>query len=140
MKNSEKICEESREKCSPKLFFFITNINYTYICFSIAVPNIDTSIYRSPDVSLHRNVDMPLHRNSDESIIFPDGRISSRTSVQPASACRKSTFCENVADYPRQLVNAAIARNASLRFLESIDPVRDNFIVIKVYARERSLS
>ncbi|XP_071565881.1 uncharacterized protein [Temnothorax nylanderi] len=69
-----------------------------------------------------------MHRNLDE-IVFPDGRIptmSSRT-VVPAvtAACRKSTFCENVADYPRQLVNAAIARNASLRFLESVDPMPD---------------
>ncbi|XP_077279534.1 protein spaetzle [Temnothorax americanus] len=68
-----------------------------------------------------------MHRNSDE-IVFPDGRIPTMLPAATAAAalaCRKSTFCENVADYPRQLVNAAIARNASLRFLESVDPMPD---------------
>ncbi|KAL0129327.1 hypothetical protein PUN28_004198 [Cardiocondyla obscurior] len=76
-----------------------------------------------------------MHRNSDEKIIFPDGRNPSFTSLPPRTAlpvmlpfsalpCRSnSTFCENVINYPKQLVNAAIARNASLRFLETVDPM-----------------
>jgi len=86
-------------------------INIADVRFSIAVLSMTTS----------------MHRSSDEKIIFPDGRISSMSPqmLSPATACRKSTFCENVTDYPRQLVNAAIARNASLRFLESVDPMPD---------------
>ncbi|XP_018401437.1 PREDICTED: protein spaetzle [Cyphomyrmex costatus] len=80
-----------------------------------------TSMYRSRDMP-HRDAGMSMHRNSDEKIIFPDGRIS-ETSMLPTLTCRKSTFCENVADYPRQLVNAAIQQNTSLRFLESVDTV-----------------
>ncbi|XP_070172622.1 uncharacterized protein [Polyergus mexicanus] len=69
------------------------------------------------------STDASLRMDLDEKIIFPtDGRV---TSPAPASGCHKSIFCENVADYPRQLVNAAIAQNASLRFLESIDPMPD---------------
>ncbi|KAG5347640.1 SPZ protein, partial [Acromyrmex charruanus] len=82
----------------------------------------DMSMYRSPDIS-HRDTGTSMHRNSDEKIIFPDGRISSSGTPMPTLTCRKSTFCENVADYPRQLVNAAIQRNVSLRFLESVDTV-----------------
>lgn len=85
---------------------FIRNI--AEVRFSIAVSSTTVSM-----------------RTSSDEIVFPDGRISSM-SPQRALLCRKNTFCENVADYPRQLVNAAIARNASLRFLESVDPVRDN--------------
>ena len=92
------------------------------------------SMYRSPDIS-HRNTGTSMHRNSDEKIIFPDGRIStSETSMLPTLTCRKSTFCENVTDYPRQLVNAAIQRNVSLRFLESVDTVdsvRNDFVIHK---------
>ncbi|KYN36602.1 Protein spaetzle, partial [Trachymyrmex septentrionalis] len=85
----------------------------------------DMSMYRSPNIS-HRNTGTSMHRNSDEKIIFPDGRIStSETSMLPTLTCRKSTFCENVTDYPRQLVNAAIQRNVSLRFLESVDTMSD---------------
>ncbi|EGI66251.1 Protein spaetzle [Acromyrmex echinatior] len=82
----------------------------------------DMSMYRSPDIS-HRDTGTSIYRNSDEKIIFPDGRISSSGTPIPTLTCRKSTFCENVADYPRQLVNAAIQRNISLRFLESVDTV-----------------
>ncbi|KAL6424062.1 hypothetical protein ACFW04_009749 [Cataglyphis niger] len=72
------------------------------------------------------STDTSTRPDADEKIIFPsDGRISSIPTLAPASACHKSIFCENVADYPRQLVNAAISRNASLRFLESIDPMPD---------------
>lgn len=70
------------------------------------------------------STDASMQMDVDEKIIFPtDGRVTSTPA--PASGCHKSIFCENVADYPRQLVNAAIARNASLRFLESIDPVNN---------------
>ncbi|XP_029668728.1 uncharacterized protein LOC115238788 [Formica exsecta] len=70
------------------------------------------------------STDASMQMDVDEKIIFPtDGRVTSTPA--PASGCHKSIFCENVADYPRQLVNAAIARNASLRFLESIDPMPD---------------
>ncbi|KYN15238.1 Protein spaetzle, partial [Trachymyrmex cornetzi] len=83
----------------------------------------DMSMYRSSDIS-HRHTGTSMHRNSDEKIIFPDGRVSmSETPMLPTLTCRKSTFCENVADYPRQLVNSAIQRNISLRFLESVDTV-----------------
>lgn len=93
-----------------------------FVCFSVAVS--------STDMLRHRNTGMSTHRNSDEKIIFPDGRISSPSTISPrtmipVSGCRKGTFCENVADYPTQLVNAAIARNTSLKFLEIIDPVRE---------------
>lgn len=73
----------------------------------------------STDVSTTRT-------DADEKIVFPDGsnRVSSIPSTSTtAPACYKDAFCENVADYPRQLVSAAIARNVSLRFLESIDPM-----------------
>ncbi|GAB1868546.1 Protein spaetzle [Camponotus japonicus] len=77
------------------------------------------------------NTDVSTTRtDADEKIVFPDGsdRVSSIPSIPSttsatAPACYKDAFCENVADYPRQLVSAAIARNASLRFLESIDPM-----------------
>ncbi|KYM79380.1 Protein spaetzle [Atta colombica] len=90
---------------------------------SLQDSNTDMSMYRSSDIS-HRNTGTSMHRNSDEKIIFPDGRIlTSETPMLPTLSCRKNTFCENVADYPRQLVNAAIQRNVSLRFLESVDTV-----------------
>ncbi|EZA51456.1 Protein spaetzle [Ooceraea biroi] len=59
---------------------------------------------------------------SDDNIIFPTDR---RFVPSPTSVCENSTYCEEVSNYPRQLVNAAIARNASLRFLGSIDPLSD---------------
>ncbi|XP_072763594.1 uncharacterized protein [Anoplolepis gracilipes] len=68
------------------------------------------------------NTDTSTRTNADE-IVFPtDSRISSIPTSTSTAACHKNTFCENVADYPRQLVNAAIAQNASLRFLENVDP------------------
>ncbi|XP_011695318.1 PREDICTED: protein spaetzle-like [Wasmannia auropunctata] len=93
----------------------------------LQVSSPDFSTYRNAGVSTHRNVGVSSHRHTDE-FVFPDpvdGRIPSTTaqmSVVPTSACRRSTFCENVADYPKQLVNAAIARNVSLRFLDNVDP------------------
>ncbi|XP_018369245.1 PREDICTED: uncharacterized protein LOC108765174 isoform X1 [Trachymyrmex cornetzi] len=90
---------------------------------SLQDSSTDMSMYRSSDIS-HRHTGTSMHRNSDEKIIFPDGRVSmSETPMLPTLTCRKSTFCENVADYPRQLVNSAIQRNISLRFLESVDTV-----------------
>ncbi|XP_018308873.1 uncharacterized protein [Mycetomoellerius zeteki] len=89
---------------------------------SLQDSSTNMSMYRSPDMP-HRDAGTSMHRNSEEKIIFPDGRISTETSMLPTLICRKSTFCENVADYPRQLVNTAIQRNASLRFLESVDTV-----------------
>ncbi|CAL1678446.1 unnamed protein product [Lasius platythorax] len=66
------------------------------------------------------SMDASTRTNADE-IIFPtDDRVSSAPTSASASACH-STFCENVTNYPTQMVNAAIARNASLRFLESVD-------------------
>ncbi|XP_029176928.1 uncharacterized protein LOC114945015 [Nylanderia fulva] len=62
-------------------------------------------------------------RTNGDGIIFPsDDRVSSMLTSTPASDsdCH-STFCENVTNYPTHLVNAAIARNSSLRFLESVD-------------------
>jgi len=83
------------------------------MCYSFAATNTDVLTTRT---------------DADEKIVFPDGsdRVSSIPSTSAtAPACYKDAFCENVADYPRQLVSAAIARNASLRFLESIDPVNN---------------
>lgn len=76
------------------------------------------------------STDVSTQMDADEKIIFPTDGLD-RVSPIPTSApaCYKDTFCENVADYPRQLVNAAIARNASLRFLETIDPV--NSLIFK---------
>ncbi|XP_011157218.1 protein spaetzle isoform X2 [Solenopsis invicta] len=88
----------------------------------LQVSSTGSPMHRSA-ITMRRNTGM--HRNSDE-IIFPDGRITSTTSqTLLPSTCRRKTYCENVAEYPRQLVNAAIARNASLRFLESVDPMPD---------------
>lgn len=58
-----------------------------------------------------------------DGIIFPtDDRDSTSMSTSAPSDCH-STFCENVTNYPTQLVNAAIARNSSLRFLENVDEI-----------------
>lgn len=87
-------------------------------------------------------MDASTRTNADE-IIFPtDDRVSSAPTSASASACH-STFCENVTNYPTQMVNAAIARNASLRFLESVDellsdPV-NNLIIKCVRVRVKSV-
>ncbi|XP_012522866.1 protein spaetzle isoform X2 [Monomorium pharaonis] len=93
----------------------------------LQVSSMDPSMYRSGIMPTHRTTSVSMQRGSDE-IVFPDRRVAPSTSSQttvPASACRRRTYCENVAEYPRQLVNAAIAQNASLRFLESVDPMPD---------------
>ncbi|XP_012230318.1 uncharacterized protein spz [Linepithema humile] len=61
--------------------------------------------------------------DADGKIIFPTDTTVSMPRFAPM--CYNSTFCENVANYPRNLVNAAIARNHSFRFLESIDQMPD---------------
>lgn len=60
-----------------------------------------------------------------DGIIFPtDDRVPSiSTSMSTSASDCHSTFCENVTNYPTQLVNAAIARNSSLRFLENVDEI-----------------
>ncbi|KAL6266969.1 hypothetical protein P5V15_000053 [Pogonomyrmex californicus] len=89
--------------------------------------NDETMQYRKRKLLEVSSSEISMHRHSDE-IVFPDGTISSSTlssMTLPAPSCHKSTFCENVVDYPRHLINQAIARNASLRFLESVDPMPD---------------
>ncbi|KAH0945952.1 hypothetical protein HN011_008849 [Eciton burchellii] len=87
--------------------------------------NDETSVFLRPqdEEQLSREASSIIRSTqSNDNIIFPTDNISS--TVSPLS-CDNSMYCENVPNYPKQLVNEAIARNASLRFLGSIDPLPD---------------
>ncbi|EFN77778.1 Protein spaetzle [Harpegnathos saltator] len=59
----------------------------------------------------------------DGKIVFPsdDGVPTSKGNIAKPPACHGSTFCENVRQYPKDLVDMAIQHNSSLKLLTSID-------------------
>lgn len=53
---------------------------------------------------------------SDAQIVFPDNQ-------KKVPSCRGSTFCEKVDSYPENVVNTAIQRNESIKYLATVDIV-----------------
>ncbi|CAK9802358.1 Protein spaetzle [Anthophora quadrimaculata] len=72
----------------------------------------DTSGNQQKDSSPHNAM------QSDGKIVFPDEK-------RPVPACKGSTFCENVDNYPEDIVTKAIQRNESLKYLAGVDVVSD---------------
>lgn len=61
------------------------------------------------------------NRQSNDKIIFPgEGTVSRRNSVP---VCKGSTYCETVDSYPEDVVNRALQKNDSIRYLAGIDVV-----------------
>ncbi|KAG7199322.1 hypothetical protein KM043_018171 [Ampulex compressa] len=67
--------------------------------------------------------------HSDGKIIFPtDGTLTNgglSVNSKQVPICRGSTFCESATHYPQDLVNQAIRRNDSLKFLAGVDIIYD---------------
>lgn len=55
---------------------------------------------------------------SDAQIVFPEDQ-------KKIPSCRGSTFCEKVDSYPEDVVNTAIQRNESIKYLAAIDILSD---------------
>lgn len=60
---------------------------------------------------------------SDAQIVFPDDQ-------KKVPSCRGSTFCEKVDSYPENVVNTAIQRNESIKYLATVDIVSLFFFLI----------
>ncbi|KAF3429796.1 hypothetical protein E2986_01479, partial [Frieseomelitta varia] len=67
-----------------------------------------------------RRKDSPQRNwQSNDKIVFPDeGTVSRRVPV-----CKGSTYCETVESYPEDVVNRALQKNDSIRYLAGIDVV-----------------
>lgn len=63
---------------------------------------------------------------SDAQIVFPDDQ-------KEVPSCRGSTFCEKVDSYPEDVVNIAIQRNESIKYLATVDIVSLFFSYIKSF-------
>lgn len=63
---------------------------------------------------------------SDAQIVFPDDQ-------KKVPSCRGSTFCEKVDSYPENVVNTAIQRNESIKYLATVDIVSLFFSYIKFF-------
>lgn len=59
-------------------------------------------------------------QNDDGRIFFP---MEGTLRIEPR--CNSSVFCENVPNYPEDMINNAIRRNGSLQYLEIIDEILD---------------
>ena len=71
-----------------------------------------------------------MNRNSigDGRIIFPDNpelKQQDRFNVPPVPICKSSTYCNDVVNYPSNIVEAALARNKELLNLVGSDIVCD---------------
>ncbi|XP_014485944.1 PREDICTED: protein spaetzle-like isoform X2 [Dinoponera quadriceps] len=68
----------------------------------------------------------PTEDTLNGKIVFPsndDSLPSRRQNVGTPPVCEDSTFCENVSQYPTQLVDLALQQNSSLKFLMNVDVV-----------------
>lgn len=62
---------------------------------------------------------------SDAQIVFPDQK--------KVPSCRGSTFCEKVDSYPEDVVNTAIQKNESIKYLATVDIVSLFFMFPFIY-------
>lgn len=61
---------------------------------------------------------------SDAAIVFPEDDVP-RAVERSVPVCQGSTYCETVDSYPEHIVNEALQRNASLKYLAVVDEVSD---------------
>ena len=73
--------------------------------------------------SLRKQVPSQEEMQSDGKIVFP-GETNENQNHQVPS-CEGSTYCVTVDNYPEDLVNIAIRRNESLKYLASVDIIPD---------------
>lgn len=68
--------------------------------------------------------------NIDGKFVFPTEDIPTsqshkNTLLLPAPVCNGTTFCEKVFEYPEEIINAAIQRNNSIKYLATVDAIPD---------------
>nr|XP_012148950.1 PREDICTED: protein spaetzle-like isoform X1 [Megachile rotundata] len=70
------------------------------------------------EASSYGNEQRSSRRTSQAEIkfVFPED-------IKRVPACKNSTYCETVSSYPADLVNRAIQRNESIKYLESVDVI-----------------
>lgn len=106
--------------------FYPNQFNTRYSNFQTSTPERNNPYYGHNGMqgkisSRHRASDW------DDRIIFPDeGSIQRRigsSKLRPVPRCIGQTFCENISNYPQQLMNNIIARNSSLMQYSNVDAV-----------------
>lgn len=61
----------------------------------------------------------------NDKFLFPDTDIKTlSTRIGPAPVCEGKTFCEEVSDYPLDIVDAAIRNDQKLQNYDNTDAVR----------------
>ncbi|XP_076662519.1 protein spaetzle 5 [Halictus rubicundus] len=63
---------------------------------------------------------------SDAKFVFPEEDTAQP--VQRVPVCEGSTYCTEVDNYPEQIVNAALRRNESLKYLAYVDAVSSDLV------------
>ncbi|XP_046822835.1 protein spaetzle isoform X2 [Vespa crabro] len=56
---------------------------------------------------------------------IPTSQSHKGTLLLPAPVCNGTTFCEKVFEYPEEIINAAIQRNNSIKYLATVDTIPD---------------
>ncbi|XP_011505471.1 PREDICTED: protein spaetzle isoform X2 [Ceratosolen solmsi marchali] len=104
----------------------------THMMTNISHAAVPQRIDMSESISIRRKIlskgNYDITNRKDGKIIFPSDDTDNqpqRYVPEPSPICENSTFCENILNYPNDLVETALRMNKNLKFLPGVDLVPD---------------
>ncbi|XP_071867706.1 protein spaetzle-like [Bombus fervidus] len=109
-----------------ELCFLITLMTQNICARSYRYVGENTSNFENTDKSnitsrTNNNVANPRRRDHSQGNILSDSKIVFPGEERHVPVCERSTYCETVDSYPEHIVNKALERNESIKYLASVD-------------------